>query len=223
MRGCGATGVQSLISLAHILRIRASLRSTVLVTQPSRAAISSFEVALFRRVWAQRGGLPPFCGFGQNSGEEADHSPTAEEGASRADHAGCTPTVQVVPQARLPEAASPSIGSSLRDRLPHASGQDVSLPCCRRCSNRCEASRVQVSRFLGRRYWRRCDLLGQLRAQLLEMEAQQGTFVFDIDQTYCSQQGKLTENTIIRGEKTKHPRSARTSRRSTRGDRLTVS
>ena len=38
------------------------------------------------------------------------------------------------------------------------------------------------------------------------MEAGQGTFVFDIDQTYCSQQGKLTENTIIRGEKTKHPK-----------------
>ena len=33
---------------------------------------------------------------------------------------------------------------------------------------------------------------------------EQGTFIFDIDQTYCSQQGKLTENTIIRGEKTKH-------------------
>ena len=66
--------------------------------------------------------------------------------------------------------------------------------------------RAQVSRFLGRRYWRRCDLLGQLRAQLLEMEARQGTFVFDIDQTYCSQQGKLTENTIIRGEKTNAPK-----------------
>ena len=38
------------------------------------------------------------------------------------------------------------------------------------------------------------------------MEARQGTFVFDIDQTYCSQQGKLTENTIIRGEKTKRPK-----------------
>jgi hypothetical protein len=63
--------------------------------------------------------------------------------------------------------------------------------------------RAQVSRFMGRRYWRRCDPLNQLRAQLLEMEARQGTFVFDIDQTYCGQQGKLTENTIIRGEKTK--------------------
>jgi Transposase DDE domain len=63
--------------------------------------------------------------------------------------------------------------------------------------------RAQISRFMGRRYWRRSDLLNQLRAQLLEMEARQGTFVLDIDQTYCSQQGKLTENTIIRGEKTK--------------------
>ena len=41
------------------------------------------------------------------------------------------------------------------------------------------------------------------------MEARQGTFVFDIDQTYCSQQGKLTENTIIRGEKTKCPKKSK--------------
>ena len=91
------------------------------------------------------GGFPPFCGFGQNGGDEGDHSPNAEEGASRADHAACTPTVQVVSQARLPEAASPTIGSSLRDRLPHAFGQDVSLPCCRCGSNRREASRSSQS------------------------------------------------------------------------------
>ena len=85
--------------------------------------------------------------------------------------------------------------------------------------------RAQISRFMGRRYWRRCDPLGQLRAQLLEMEVRQGTFVFDIDQTYCGQQGKLTENTIIRGEKTKPPKRGRTSksRRSMRSDRATVS
>ena len=69
--------------------------------------------------------------------------------------------------------------------------------------------RAQVSRFLERRYWRRCDLLGPLRAQLLEMEARQGTFVFDIDQTYCGQQGKLTQNTIIRSEKTKRPKKSK--------------
>ena len=69
--------------------------------------------------------------------------------------------------------------------------------------------RAQISRFMGRHYWRRCDPLGELRAQLLELEARQGTFVFDIDQTYCGQQGKLTENTIIRGEKTKRPKKSK--------------
>jgi hypothetical protein len=73
--------------------------------------------------------------------------------------------------------------------------------------------RAQVSRFLGRRYWRRCNPLGQLRGQLLEIEARQGMFVFDIDQTYCSQQGKLTENTIIRGEKAKRPKKSKTKQK----------
>ena len=41
------------------------------------------------------------------------------------------------------------------------------------------------------------------------MEARQGTFIFDIDQTYCSQQGKLTENTIIRGQTTKRPKKSK--------------
>ena len=54
--GRTGAGGQSLISLAHMLRIRASLRSTVLVTQPSRAAISSsvypssFQVATLCKV-----------------------------------------------------------------------------------------------------------------------------------------------------------------------------
>jgi Transposase DDE domain len=69
--------------------------------------------------------------------------------------------------------------------------------------------RAQISRFLGRGSWRRCDPLGPLRAQLLELEVRQGIFVFDIDQTYCSQQGKCTENTIIRGEKTKRSRKSK--------------
>jgi len=73
--------------------------------------------------------------------------------------------------------------------------------------------RAQISRFLGRGYWRRCDPLGQLRAQLIEMEVRQGMFVFDIDQTYCSQQGKRTENTIIRGAETKRPKKSKTKQR----------
>src|SRR5208337_2865845 len=111
--------------------VRLSFR--VLERDPTQDDIHSFladfkallKLRFFDVCGLKGGGLPPFCGFGQNSGEEADHSPTAEEGASRADHAGCTPTVQVVSQARLPEAASPTVGSSLRDRLPHAFGQDV--------------------------------------------------------------------------------------------------
>jgi len=73
--------------------------------------------------------------------------------------------------------------------------------------------RAQVSRFLGRRYWRRCDVLGRLRAHLIELEARRGLFVFDIDQTYCSQQGKLTEHTIIRGAETKRPKKSKTKQR----------
>ena len=49
-------------------------------------------------------------------------------------------------------------------------------------------------------------------------------FVFDIDQTYCSQQGKLTENTIIRGEKTNAPQEEQEQAEEVRrSGRLTVS
>lgn len=75
--------------------------------------------------------------------------------------------------------------------------------------------RAQISRFLGRRYWRRCNPLDSLRAQLLEMETRRGPLVFAIDQTYCGQQGKCTENTIIRGEKAKrHKPSKNKSKKS---------
>ena len=50
--------------------------------------------------------------------------------------------------------------------------------------------RAQISRFLGRTYWKRTDLLGSLRAALLEFEAQRGTFLFLVDQTFCTQQGQ---------------------------------
>jgi hypothetical protein len=105
-----------------------------------------FEVALSCDVRGQKGGgAPSFLRIWAKWWCRANHLPNREEGASRADHAGCTPTVQVVSQASPPEAASPTVGSSLRDRLPHASGQDVSLPCRRRGSNGCEASRSNRS------------------------------------------------------------------------------
>jgi len=122
-------------------------------------------------------------------------------------------TVQVVSQARLPEPASPTVGSSLRDRLPHASGK-------------MSASRVAAlfepmrgialkSAILGTPLLARCDLLAKCVPT-----ARNGSAARDVRlrhrSTYCSQQGKLTENTIIRGEKQSAARRARTSRRSTR-------
>jgi hypothetical protein len=69
--------------------------------------------------------------------------------------------------------------------------------------------RAQITRFLGRAYWRRVDLLGPLRAALLDMEASRGLFIFIVDQTFCGQQGKLTENTFSRGNKVKRPRKGK--------------
>jgi hypothetical protein len=65
--------------------------------------------------------------------------------------------------------------------------------------------RAQLCRFMGRGFWRRLDLLGPLRAALLELESRHGMFIFDLDQTFCGQQGKLTENTFSRGNTKKRP------------------
>ena len=127
----------------------------------------------------KRRGASSFCRFGQNGGEEADHSPTAEEGAS-----------VLIMQDALPLFKSFLKPVSLKQRarqlllrcviafLMHLGKMSASRVAG---AVRTDARhRAQVSRFLGGRYWRRCDLLGQLRAELLEMEARQGMFVFDI-------------------------------------------
>lgn len=83
--------------------------------------------------------------------------------------------------------------------------------------------RAQISRFLGRTYWKRTDLLGPLRAALLELEAQTGgTFIFDLDQTFCGTQGTCSENTFSCGNYRKRPRKSnrkqkKTARRSCHG------
>jgi hypothetical protein len=83
--------------------------------------------------------------------------------------------------------------------------------------------RAQISRFLGRAYWKRTDLLGPLRAALLELEAQKdGLFVFDVDQTFCGSQGRCRENTFSCGNYRKRPRKSnrkqkKTARRSAQG------
>jgi hypothetical protein len=68
--------------------------------------------------------------------------------------------------------------------------------------------RAQVGRFLGRAYWRRTDLIGPLRADLLALEACLGLFLFAVDQTYCGQQGQKTENTFSRGNTQARPKKS---------------
>jgi hypothetical protein len=83
--------------------------------------------------------------------------------------------------------------------------------------------RAQISRFLGRTYWKRTDLLGPLRAALLELEAHHdGPFVFDLDQTFCGTQGQCRENTFRCGNYRQRPRKSnrkqkKTARRSCHG------
>ena len=76
--------------------------------------------------------------------------------------------------------------------------------------------RAQISRFLGRTYWKRTDLLGPLRAALLEREAQQdGTFLFTVDQTLCSSQAQRNENTFRCGNYRKRPRKSQRRQKKT--------
>jgi hypothetical protein len=66
--------------------------------------------------------------------------------------------------------------------------------------------RAQICRFLGRRYWRKLDLLGTLRVSVLELESAEGTFFFLVDQTVCSLQGQTAENTYNTRNTTRRPR-----------------
>jgi hypothetical protein len=83
--------------------------------------------------------------------------------------------------------------------------------------------RAQISRFLGRAYWKRTDLLGPLRAALLEFEAQKdGVFLFDVDQTFCGSQSPSRENTFRCGNYRKRSRKSnrkqkKSARRSAHG------
>ncbi len=84
--------------------------------------------------------------------------------------------------------------------------------------------RAQISRFFGRGYWKRTDLLGPLRAALLELEAQQGgTFIFDIDQTFCTQQGQRARTPFAAATIASGPARATASKRRRRDGRATAS
>lgn len=77
-------------------------------------------------------------------------------------------------------------------------------------SIRCDARhRAQVGRMLRRPGLRQSNLNGILRRELLEKESSQGRFLFLIDATLCSQQGKRTENTYSAGNRQRRPRKGR--------------
>jgi hypothetical protein len=61
--------------------------------------------------------------------------------------------------------------------------------------------RAQLTRFLGRKFWKGVEILSKLRSVVLVLSAPQGTYLFIVDQTYCSQQGKRAENTFRMGSK----------------------
>src|SRR5205085_3409666 len=64
-------------------------------------------------------------------------------------------------------------------------------------------------RFLCRKFWNSTVVLSKLYEQLLVLSAPQGTWVFILDQTLCSQQGEYTENTYSSGNRQKRPRKGR--------------
>ena len=75
---------------------------------------------------------------------------------------------------------------------------------------RCEARhRAQISRFLARPRWRKLDINSILRQALLDREAVDGLFVFEIDATMVSQAGEKTENTYSTGNRKRRPRKGR--------------
>jgi hypothetical protein len=75
---------------------------------------------------------------------------------------------------------------------------------------RCETRhRAQISRFLARPRWRELDINSILRQALLDREAVDGLFVFEVDATMVSQAGEKTENTYSTGNRKRRPRKGR--------------
>ena len=66
--------------------------------------------------------------------------------------------------------------------------------------------RSQVTRFLGRKRWRKNDFNNPARRRLLRLEARRGPFLLVIDATLVGQAGKRTENTYSTGSKSRGKR-----------------
>ena len=69
--------------------------------------------------------------------------------------------------------------------------------------------RAQIGRLLRRPSYRRLDVNGVLRQNLLQLEAGKGRFVFIVDATLCSKAGEKTENTYSTGNRQRRPRKGR--------------
>ncbi len=69
--------------------------------------------------------------------------------------------------------------------------------------------RAQLTRFLARPCWRAQNINGQLRESVLQLETAPGPFIFIVDATLCSQQGKKTQNTHSTGNRRRRPQKGR--------------
>ena len=67
--------------------------------------------------------------------------------------------------------------------------------------------RAQITRFLGRDYGHSLEILRNRRTVLLAYSAPPGTYLFIVDQTYCSQQGQWAQNTFRMGAKSSRNKS----------------
>lgn len=65
--------------------------------------------------------------------------------------------------------------------------------------------RAQLGRFLSRKFWGSVEMLATLREAVLILSAPPGTYLFLVDQTYCSQQGTQTQNTFRMGKESSRP------------------
>tara|TARA_E500000305_G_C4000449_1_gene227025 strand:- start:30 stop:1394 length:1365 start_codon:yes stop_codon:yes gene_type:complete len=69
--------------------------------------------------------------------------------------------------------------------------------------------RSQLTRFLARPRWQKQDFNAPLRQALLNLESQNGRFLFLIDATLISQAGQKTQNTYSTGNRKRRPKKGR--------------
>ena len=162
----------------------------------------------------QQTGLPSFCGFCEDGSVQKTRCPH-QDGALTDDLPGCHPAPQDLPQTRRFAPPSPSLGDSLHRGLPDASRHDVGFPGRRLDPHRGPPSCPDQS-VLRPRLLEADRSAGALGAALIDLEAQRdGLFIFDVDQTYCTQQGQRGENTFSCGNYRKRPRKSNRKQKKT--------